>query len=86
MIEILCGRCGVLWESQGRQKEFAWCPDCRARKTLKAGECLPWHGHFANDLTTPVDERGEPVLPGRRICNNSDCCNPKHIERETWQQ
>jgi len=29
----------------------------------------------------PINENGEQVLAGRRICGKFDCVNPSHIER-----
>lgn len=43
------------------------------------GKCIPWHGYFATDWVTPVDEEGQPYLPGIRTCGHSDCVNVAHI-------
>lgn len=50
--------------------------------TVQSGEfkCLPWHGRFAEDLVTPIDDLGDVMLPGKRICGNLDCVLPAHIE------
>jgi hypothetical protein len=48
----------------------------------KIDGCIVWHGHFAEDLLTPVDAEGQEVLQGNRICGKLDCVNPSHIERE----
>lgn len=48
----------------------------------KLGKCLPWHGYFASDESTPVDDTGEPYLPGVRLCGNNDCIEKSHIEQE----
>jgi len=48
----------------------------------KIDGCIVWHGHFAEDLVTPVDAEGQEVLQGNRICGKLDCVNPSHIERE----
>ena len=45
----------------------------------KQGKCLPWHGGFAADDITPLDDEGKPVLPGVRGCGHNDCVNPSHI-------
>ncbi len=62
-----------------------FCQSCRTRRstTVNTGElkCIPWHGRFAPDLVTPLNELGEPILPGNRICGMLDCVNPEHIER-----
>ena len=43
------------------------------------GKCLPWHGGFAKDDVTPLDDDGRLVLPGVRGCGHNDCVNPSHI-------
>jgi hypothetical protein len=73
------------WDiTKKRSKDKVLCQSCRTRRaiTVTDGEfkCLPWHGRFAPDLTTPLDDLGEPVLPGTRICRNLDCVNPEHIQ------
>jgi len=35
---------------------------------------------FERDEITPVDDDGVAVMPGRRVCGNSDCVNPDHVE------
>lgn len=62
------------------------CSSCRATraKTVNGplGKCQPWHGDFAGDELTPVDEDGVVVLPGVRKCGRKDCVNSDHIETE----
>lgn len=48
----------------------------------KIDGCIVWHGHFDNDMVTPVDDEGNIVLQGKRRCGKLDCVNPSHIERE----
>jgi hypothetical protein len=43
---------------------------------------LPWHGGFAVDDVTPIDDDGFPVLPGVRLCGHNDCVNISHIEKK----
>lgn len=31
-------------------------------------------------MTTPIDEKGNPVLPGIRICGKLDCVMPDHVK------
>lgn len=81
MAEKLCQRCGIQWEVEPTRKVNDLCVSCRARKTQKVRDCLPWHGRYANDMLTPVHEDGSPVMPGKRICGNSDCVNTNHLER-----
>ena len=78
-----CRRCGITWEDSAVRKNSDLCVSCRARKKQKIDGCIVWHGHFAEDMITPVDEDGEPVLPGKRLCNRIDCVAPNHIERNT---
>jgi hypothetical protein len=81
----MCNRCGMSWDvTKKRNKEKVICASCRSRRATTVQKnklkCLPWHGRFLDDLVTPVDDFGEPMLPGARICGYSDCCNPSHIE------
>jgi hypothetical protein len=46
------------------------------------GKCLPWHGGFAVDDVTPIDDDGAAVLPGVRLCGHNDCVNISHIQKE----
>jgi len=77
-----CLRCGITWVESTSRKNNDLCKDCRARKMQKIDGCIVWHGHYAYDFITPVDDEGEPVLQGIRICGKVDCVNPSHIERE----
>lgn len=80
-----CYRCGSTFlVSRKRRKLRMLCESCRYTKsnTVQSGEhkCLPWHGHFGDDMTTPIDEKGNPVLPGIRICGKLDCVNADHVK------
>lgn len=80
----MCYRCGFSWDvTKKRSKDRVLCTDCRTRRsvTVTNGEykCNPWHGRFSFDMVTPVDENGDPFLPGERICGNFDCVQPTHI-------
>jgi len=83
---IECQRCGLRWDSNTARKNVRFCTSCRARKAktviTEYGRCSPWQGYFTADETTPVDDDGLPVLPGKRLCGMNDCVNPEHIERE----
>ena len=83
---IQCERCGFEWELSSSRQKTILCASCRAKKVqtvhTKRGKCLPWHGGFAADDITPVDENGKAILPGVRRCGHTDCVNPSHIERE----
>jgi hypothetical protein len=76
-----CTRCGWIWETNATRNNHETCESCRARKVQKVGACLPWHGRFASDMVTPIDEEGVAVLPGLRKCGRIDCISPSHIER-----
>jgi len=78
-----CTRCGIVWEINATRNNHETCESCRARKVQKVGACLPWHGMFAADMVTPIDDDGTPVLPGKRRCGRLDCIQPTHIERAT---
>lgn len=81
---VECKRCGFRWDATNARKNVKLCSSCRARpaRTIVTDEwrCHPWRGMFAADDVTPIDDDGEKVLPGRRICGNSDCVNPDHVK------
>ena len=31
---------------------------------------------------TPIDELGKEFMPGKRVCGNSDCVLPSHVQGE----
>jgi len=78
-----CERCGWLRQVQpSRKTQKKICRSCSVKRLQRVGECIPWHGHYGTDMVTPVDEDGNEVKPGKRLCDNLDCVNPKHIERK----
>lgn len=82
---VTCRRCGFSWDATNARKNVAQCASCRARpartvNSVDLGRCRPWRGMFERDEITPVDDDGVPVMPGRRVCGNSDCVNPDHVE------
>lgn len=80
---VECERCGVRWDATNARKNVKLCSSCRARpaRTVHSdfGKCQPWRGMFGADESTPVDDDGQPVLPGFRRCGNADCMNRDHI-------
>ncbi len=80
-----CTRCGFVRNTRQPRFVGGLCSSCRAlqEKVLRRGRlaCQPWQGRFAPDDVTPVTASGQPILPGRRVCKNSDCVNPKHITK-----
>lgn len=85
VLKNTCTRCGFIWNIRQPRFVDGLCSSCSAleEKVLRNGRlaCQPWQGRFARDDVTPIDTNGEPVLPGPRVCNNSDCVNPKHIRK-----
>ena len=83
MAKVECARCGFEWEIKSVRTPEVFCYSCRARKVQTVhgplGKCVPWQGHFAADLTTPIDDDGNPVMPGLRLCGKSDCVSPRHV-------
>jgi len=64
------------------------CKDCRATPAksityshpiLGLIQCYPWAGELSDDWY-PVDDVGDLVKPGERICGHKDCMNRNHIE------
>jgi hypothetical protein len=85
VLKNTCNRCGFIWNIRQPRFVDGLCSSCLAKqeKVLRTGRlaCQPWQGRFARDDVTPVNQNGEPVLPGHRLCKNSDCVNPKHIRK-----
>jgi hypothetical protein len=48
--------------------------------TIQYGKlrCSPHQGKLDHDLN-PIDDEGELVLPGERVCQHRDCINPAHV-------
>lgn len=67
-------------EKRGRKDLL--CISCRVRtaKTIQYGKlrCSPHQGQI-DDQLNPLDDDGELLLPGERICGHKDCVNPAHI-------
>jgi hypothetical protein len=63
------------------------CQSCSARPAkhiqTKFGRCKPHHGKF-DDYDCPMDDNGEYILPGIRICGAKDCVEPTHIQEFVW--
>lgn len=86
MPTVECARCGYAWDVQSPRKREQFCSSCKAAKvqtvTSPFGPCVPWHGRFGPDHATPVDDYGQVVRPGVRLCGNADCVSARHIEKE----
>lgn len=78
-----CTRCGFVWDVNASRNVPELCQSCRARRQSKIGDCIVWHGLYADDMVTPIHDDGEPVLPGKRLCHKVDCVNSSHIERNS---
>lgn len=76
-----CLRCGFVWEISLSRNNPENCESCRTTKKNRIRECIVWHGHFAADFVTPIDENGVEVMPGIRTCGNKDCVNVSHIAK-----
>ena len=52
----------------------------QAQRVIQYGvlRCEPHRGRVNDDLE-PIDDAGELVLPGIRVCGHKDCVNPKHV-------
>ena len=84
MPEVPCERCGYRWTVSSRRGKVILCASCRARKVQTIsltddGKCMPWHGLFAADEITPIDDDGKPIFPGVRACGHNDCTNIAHV-------
>lgn len=81
---VECRRCGFKWSVSAAHKDDKnlLCRSCRSKpaKTIQYGglRCEPHLGKVNDDLE-PIDDNGELILPGKRICLHKDCVNPKHV-------
>jgi hypothetical protein len=86
MANVECARCGYTWDIQSPRNREHFCTSCKAGKVQTVtgvfGPCVPWHGRFAPDHATPIDDYGKVVRPGTRLCGNADCVSARHIERD----
>ena len=46
---------------------------CKLFLSRMTGSVCPWHGFFAADEITPIDDDGKPIFPGVRSCGHNDC-------------
>lgn len=81
---IICKRCGFteFVAPDKRRRDDRLCSDCRARprRSIDYGfdkPCKPWRGDF-DELDNPIED-GHFVMPGKRVCKHSDCCEITHI-------
>ena len=83
MPTVQCSRCGFEWEIKSVRNPEVFCYSCRSKKVQTVhgslGKCVPWHGRFAADFDTPIDDDGLVVMPGVRLCGKSDCVSPRHV-------
>lgn len=88
-LQATCERCGFVWtfrvEYQRRNYETTLCKSCTAKPSSKARSrimptlCVPHVGEFDLDTNQPLDDAGEPFMPGHRRCGHADCVNRNHI-------
>ena len=83
---VECRRCGFKWvvTNNLRDRKDLLCINCRARKQriimYKGLRCEPHDGLVDADLN-PIDEQGQLLKPGERVCAHKDCMNNAHIVR-----
>jgi hypothetical protein len=82
--QIECRRCGFQWavSNEKRGRKDLLCVSCRMKPAgmLQYGKlrCIPHKGALSVDLN-PIDNSGQLVLPGVRVCGHKDCVNVAHI-------
>jgi hypothetical protein len=89
-IRITCERCGYesITSSRNlyRQTNLKLCQSCKstqANTVVKNGlACTPHRGEVDLNTMAPLNNEGEPYLPGYRICGMADCVNRSHILKE----
>lgn len=82
--QVECRRCGFKWavNAEKRNRKDLLCISCRAKpaKVIQYGKlrCIPHNGEL-DALLRPIDDQGNLVFVGVRVCGHTDCVNPKHI-------
>jgi len=82
--KTVCRHCGFVWSvaAEFKDRTDLLCKSCRAKpqKVIQYGglRCEPHSGAFDQD-DNPIDDQGELVLPGLRICGHKDCVSVKHV-------
>lgn len=82
--QVECRRCGFKWAVNAgkRGRKDLLCISCRVKPavTIQYGKlrCTPHQGKIDADLN-PVNELGQPIFVGERICGHKDCVNESHI-------
>ena len=85
--QVECRRCGFRWavNAEKRGRKDLLCISCRVKPatTIQYGKlrCSPHQGKLDQDLN-PIDEQGNLILSGERICGHRDCVNPAHVVAE----
>ena len=82
--QVECRRCGFRWavNAEKRGRKDLLCISCRVKPatTIQYGKlrCSPHQGKLDHDLN-PIDDNGDLLLPGERVCQHRDCINPAHV-------
>jgi hypothetical protein len=82
--QVECRRCGFKWavNAEKRGRKDLLCISCRVKpaKTIQYGKlrCTPHQGKLDADLN-PIDDEGNLIFEGERICGHKDCVNETHI-------
>ena len=89
-ITVICERCGYETTTSSRnlyrQTRLDLCKSCQAKPSnvvIRNGvACTPHRGEVDLDTMAPLDDQGQPYLPGYRICGMADCVAPSHVRTE----
>lgn len=82
--QIECRRCGFQWavSNEKRGRKDLLCVSCRMKPAnmLQYGKlrCIPHKGALDSELN-PIDNLGQLVVPGVRVCGHRDCVNDAHV-------
>lgn len=82
--QVECRRCGFKWavNAEKRGRRDLLCVSCRVKPatTIQYGKlrCSPHRGAVDHNLN-PIDELGQLVFAGERVCGHRDCVNPAHV-------
>ena len=82
--QVQCRRCGFIWtvNAEKRGRKDLLCVSCRVKpaEMIQYGKlrCIPHKGRLDQNLN-PVDDEGNLIFSGERICGHKDCVNVAHI-------
>jgi len=82
--KTVCRRCGFVWSvaAEFKDRSDLLCKSFRAKpaRVIQYGglRCEPHSGRFDQE-DNPIDDEGNLIFVGVRVCGHKDCVNVKHV-------